>query len=458
MTPMRKRRSKPQKGYIFKASGWWFVRYRTSTRQPDGTFARIQKAAKLAPVDSAHRRPSSVRDLADQFLVELDDRSTNPKGTTTLTEFADEVYFANVAEVKRPSTLKADRARWNYHLKPRCGHIPLNEFRTSHGQALMHEIANDEEVKLSQASLRQMKSLMSAIFKHARQQEYIDTANPMRDVIVPRSRKENGHKTAPRVEGTDATSYYTKDEVNQLIALLPSPAAEIIAVAAYAGLRRGEINGLRWEDYRDDAPGEYALYISRSWWEGETTAPKTAKSAEPVPVIAPLAALLNSYRESLGNLSTGWMFPSSNPESPVGLNNVKNRLIMPTLLTCVHCGESVYEHTTKTTHKFKQDPSRPPWKGYHAFRRGLGTLLYSIGVSDKLIQRILRHSNVNVTMASYVKAIPEDVKEAMKKLEQVVMVKADEKKRARSTHEHERKHADSATSDPYRAVSVQLEN
>jgi hypothetical protein len=33
-----------------------------------------------------------------------------------------------------------------------------------------------------------------------------------------------------------------------------------------------------------------------------------------------------------------------------------------------------------------------PWYGWHAFRRGLATNLHRLGVSDKVIQQILRHA------------------------------------------------------------------
>jgi hypothetical protein len=32
------------------------------------------------------------------------------------------------------------------------------------------------------------------------------------------------------------------------------------------------------------------------------------------------------------------------------------------------------------------------WRGWHAFRRGLATNVYLLGVRDKTIQAILRHS------------------------------------------------------------------
>jgi len=51
------------------------------------------------------------------------------------------------------------------------------------------------------------------------------------------------------------------------------------------------------------------------------------------------------------------------------------------------------------------------WFGWHAFRRGLGTRLYEAGVEDKVVQEILRHADVNTTMAYYIrpdKKRPED--------------------------------------------------
>jgi integrase len=37
------------------------------------------------------------------------------------------------------------------------------------------------------------------------------------------------------------------------------------------------------------------------------------------------------------------------------------------------------------------------WHGWHGFRRGLARNLYQLGVSDKIIQRILRQATVAVT-------------------------------------------------------------
>jgi integrase len=37
------------------------------------------------------------------------------------------------------------------------------------------------------------------------------------------------------------------------------------------------------------------------------------------------------------------------------------------------------------------------WHGAHSLRRGIATNLYSLGASDKIVQRILRHAKAAVT-------------------------------------------------------------
>jgi hypothetical protein len=49
--------------------------------------------------------------------------------------------------------------------------------------------------------------------------------------------------------------------------------------------------------------------------------------------------------------------------------------------------------------------------------RGLATNLHRLGVQDKLIQAILRQSNVSVTQACYIKTVDFDAVIAMQKLE-----------------------------------------
>ena len=60
------------------------------------------------------------------------------------------------------------------------------------------------------------------------------------------------------------------------------------------------------------------------------------------------------------------------------------------------------------------------WKGWHGFRRSLGSNLYRLGVSPKIIQEILRHADVSTTQTHYIVVDRAETKTAMGKLERAV--------------------------------------
>jgi integrase len=282
-------------------------------------------------------------------------------------------------------------------LKPLCGAFRLRELRTSDAQKILADIAR-QNPWLLRSTLHHLRSLLSAIFKHAIQQGYLNGPNPIRDVGVP---------SAP--EG-DETHAYSLEEVARMLTYLPEPAYTIAALAAFTGLRRAELAGLLWENYDGEK-----LYVTRSVWEGYVNEPKTRRSKAPVPVIPALARILDAYRLRCGNPRSGPMF-SSTAKTPLNMNNVLNRVILPALNKCEACRKGHAEHAG-ADHEFKRDRIRPDWHGWHAFRRGLATNLHRLGVNDKTIQAILRHSNIVTTQNIYIKTVSSDSAAAMKLLE-----------------------------------------
>jgi integrase len=224
----------------------------------------------------------------------------------------------------------------------------------------------------------------------------------------------NWQEVITTVFATVGAGAYTLEQIASMLAVLPEPAATIFAVAAYSGLRRGEVEGLQWSDYRD---GE--LNVNRSIWNGEAVAPKTVKSKAAVPVIRPLAERLEMHRLRSGNPEAGPIFCTTSG-TPLSLHNVVNRQILPTLNRCSHCGLSEgHPHLKgRDCPGYERDPRVPEWQGFHAARRGLGSNLYRLGVHELVIQKILRHSNVSTTTTYYIKSTASDVVEAMQQFEQ----------------------------------------
>jgi integrase len=157
--------------------------------------------------------------------------------------------------------------------------------------------------------------------------------------------------------------------------------------------------------------------VNRSIWEGFTNEPKSEKSKAAVPVIPRLRMMLEAHRLACGNPKTGPMFANS-AGKPENLNNVLNRAILPALNRCKVCRKPKAEHVSaQVSHEFLRDDNLPTWHGFHAFRRGLATSLYDLGVDDFMVQQILRQADVETTRRHYIKALPAQSVAAMAKLE-----------------------------------------
>ena len=254
---------------------------------------------------------------------------------------------------------------------------------------------------LSRNTLKHVKSVISAIFTLAKQQDYFDGSNPVHGSAVD--------PTAPEpVEGYA----YDLEEIRRILSVLPAPADVAFAIAAYAGLRHGEIQGLQWSDLRDGQ-----LWITRSVWGNVVNEPKTKKSKAPVPVIRQLAERLEMHRLRCGNPQAGPIFANS-LGGRSNLNNLLARTILPALNRCTHCGVSEGKPHLKKDHDYKRDERIPQWHGWHACRRGLASNLNRLHVDDSVIQRILRHSQISVTQSCYIKTTDSDVRGAMQKIEE----------------------------------------
>lgn len=361
-----------QSGYVYKKGGSWFVRFYDTVLE-GGKPVRKQIARRIASV-SDYRSKKSILPLVTELLLPINTGSQPVESTIPLQEFVGFVYLPFARVQHRPSTVASYEAMWKEHLAPRCGSVRVRDFRTVDGEHLLANIAR--QTALSRNSLKHLKSMLSAVFKHAKRQGLLNGVNPMTDVSVPKAKE------------SEETYAYSLSEITRMISVLPEPASTIVAVAGLTGMRKGEIRGLRWDDLQDGS-----LYVRQSVWNGHTTEPKTKQSKAPIPIIQPLAQMLAKHRERMGVNPAVHVFCSASGK-PLSLDNLALRTIRPIL-----------------------QKVGLEWHGWHGFRRGLATNLYSIGIQDKVIQQILRHSSIAVTQNCYIKAVDGAAVDAMKTLE-----------------------------------------
>src|SRR5258708_4044368 len=362
-----------QSGYVFQKGSNWYVRYREDVVLEDGSIKRIQKCRRLAKATGQYRSKRAVEPLADDIIRSLNDGMARPESIMTLNRFIEVSYLPYVAEQKRRSTYCGYKNIWLRYVRPN-GTLALRDVRTLEGEHILMTIARREN--LSRTTLGHIKHFLSGVFRYARRQGVLNNPNPMHDVEIPKAR--------PAGE----TYAYSLEEEAQMLAILPEPAATVVATAAFTGARKGELRGLMWENYDGSE-----IRVMKSVWRSHVDEPKRPKSKAAIPVISPLKVMIERHWTESGRPTRGFIFANQHGK-PMNLEALAVDVIRPAL-----------------------EESNLRWHGWHAFRRGLATNLHRLGVSDKVIQQILRHANVTTTMNIYVKTVSADAANAMKTLE-----------------------------------------
>jgi integrase len=368
-----KRARQKQAGCVVRKGEFWYVRYREPVVLEDGTVQQVHKSRKLTRATGPYQTKRAAEGLAEKTLRPLNDGVLVPESTMTLNRFMETVYLPYAERQKRRSTFIGYRNMWKRYIKP-DGDKALREFRTFECEQMLLSIARTHD--LCRSTLAHIKHFLGGAFRYARRQGVLDSPNPVREVEIPRGR--------PAGE----THAYSLEEEVRMLAILPEPAATVVAMAAFTGARKGEIRGFLWQNYDG-----YTIEVKHSVWRNQVGEPKREKSKGTIPVIAQLKLFLDRHRASTGNFKQGFIFRNL-WGNPLNLDLLASEVIRPAL-----------------------EAEKIPWYGWHAFRRGLATNLHRLGVSDKVIQQILRHANVTTTINIYVKMVTRDAEEAMKRLE-----------------------------------------
>ena len=366
-----------QIGHLYEDHGAWFVRFRLGIRQANGSVKMQRTAERLGSVEDFATK-ADVEAVRMAFMQKVNGAQTSPYPSMTLSEFSEQFYLPWVERELRASTYKGYRDIWNLYLSERVGQIRLRRFRTVDASKMLRTIADDCD--LTKTTLQHIKSVLSGIFTHAKNEGAYDGENPVEGARIPRNAREPGETYA-----------YNLVQILRILEVLPLLPKAAVATASFAGLREGELRGVEWPDFAGDT-----LTVKRSIWKAVVNEPKTRASRQSVPVIPTLAKILDEHRASMHNPGTGVIFHSGNGE-PMDMDKLAQRVIRPAV-----------------------EASGLPWYGWHGFRRGIASNLYELGANDKIVQRVLRHAKPHVTRERYIKAFDPAVMEAMQRMQVVV--------------------------------------
>jgi integrase len=179
-------------------------------------------------------------------------------------------------------------------------------------------------------------------------------------------------------------------EAETLLAALPERHRAIWATAMYAGLRRGELLALRWEDV-DLARG--VIRVERSWDAHEgVVAPKSRAARRSVPIAGVLREHLVEHKLRSGR-HVGLAFGTSALQ-PFTPSNVWRRA----RAAWMHAG---------------LEPI-----GLHECRHTFASLMIAAGVNAKALSTYMGHSSVTITYDRYGHLMPGNESEAAELLDE----------------------------------------
>lgn len=133
----------------------------------------------------------------------------------------------------RPSTFAGYRSHIKNHILPYIGNVPLNKLTP---KMIDNMLAQLNERKLSQSTLRYAQRILSVAFEAARKYGYIQT-NPARDILtkIGKDGKTPDPYTIEQMQGLLSRCIGTEWEM-------------LIVLSGLYGLRRNEALGLRWDN------------------------------------------------------------------------------------------------------------------------------------------------------------------------------------------------------------------
>ena len=195
------------------------------------------------------------------------------------------------------------------------------------------------------------------------------SVNPTTGIKLPRAKGKRKRITSP-------------EEATRLLAALPAEDRPLWATAMYAGLRRGELRALRWEDV--DLGGNI-IHVQRSWDPIEGAQETKTDAERKVPSASILRDYLVEHRIRATD-PNGLVFGEG--EEPFSLNTIRNRAL-------------------RAWDEVGLEPITP-----HEARHTYASTMIAAGVNAKAISEFMGRSSIQVTYDTYGHLMPGNEAEA----------------------------------------------
>ena len=356
-----------------KGSGLYMARYTVHT--PTGPKRKALYGKTRREVDEKLTKAKADRDTG--FVFDADN--------LTLGNYLDRWINDSVRDSVRQRTWERYEQIVRVHIKPALGRVKLKNITPTHARALYREKL---DTGLAPRTVNYIHTTLSKALKDAVADGLI-TRNPASSVKAPRPKK----KEISPLSSEQAKAFLEAVRGNRFEAAF--------VVALHCGLREGEILGLKWSDVDMDAG---TLQVRRTLSEALAghlfEPPKNGKGRNVKLTTRAVEALRNHLTrqieeiESLGDRyrDQGLVFPSQ-VGTPMNAKNLTARSFKPLL-----------------------KKAGLPDIRFHDLRHTFATLMLQNGEHPKVVQEMLGHATIAITMDTYSHVLPNMQRDAVARL------------------------------------------
>jgi integrase len=341
-------------GSVVERNGRWYIKYEL----PPGADGRRRQKTRACPADVVKEKQ------AKRYLAQVEAevaRGTYIEGTNISLEAYLGQWLDNHGSQLEASTRKKYRQTINYTINPMIGHLRLCAVKPLHIQQ-MYTMLLDEG--LAPKTIRNIHGILHAALLQAVKWQLLPT-NPT-DVVEPPKAVKPDIQTARRGDIPKLVH-----SINGSIWRMP-----ILLILA-TGMRRGEVCGLRWDDYD---PENSILVVRRAVSQMDGTFIKSTKTDKARVIALPrsLVGILAEHRAQ--QIQTDWICANKDGSHmrPNSLGRAFKRM-----------ADALGINVT-----------------LHGLRHTQATELLMSGVPVKVVSERLGHSTSKITLDIYAHVLP----------------------------------------------------
>lgn len=306
-----------------------------------------------------------------------------------------EEYYAAISHELRASTLRKKETVFNNHILPILKTYRLTKLTVPVLQSWKNEIAEKKlSLQMKQNIYKELRAMLNFAVK-------IDRLK-----VNPLTKVGNFRDAYSFDRPEDKIHYYTAGQFKKFISAAGNHMKSLndhgyytfFNIAFYTGMRKGEINALRWSDIKDNI-----IHVTRSvnqklkGKEYEFTPPKSPSSVRKLQIPANLMVILEEQKKVQQQNAKRWT----------------EDFLVCGGITCLS-DTAISNKNIQYAGEAELEPIR-----IHDFRHTHATLLINEGISIQEIARRLGHADVTVTWKVYAHLYPREEERAIEILEKI---------------------------------------